>query len=57
MVRAPGEVLGVSQDLAGGLVMGVGLGLVLSLMLSIGKKPRRPARRSFNIDINGPHTK
>ncbi|MBD3587688.1 hypothetical protein HHX48_18275 [Salinimonas sp. HHU 13199] len=57
MVRTPGDVMGLRQDVAGGLVMGVGLGLVLSLMFSIRRKPRRSAGRGFNLDIKRHQTK
>lgn len=51
IVRQPSDVMGLSQDVAGGLVMGIGLGVVLSLMFSIRRRPRLLAGRRFKLDI------
>ena len=51
MMRQPGDIMGLSQDVAGGLVIGIGLGVVLSLMFCIRRKPRLSAGRRFKLDI------
>ncbi len=40
-IRKEDEIFGLSVDLAGGLIMGAGLGVVLSLMYSLSAKQRR----------------